>query len=511
MKLQKLLAGCTATLLLQSACIVPQVFAGKTYAYGEDDAGKFGHQSSSAVLARADENKDSEQTEEKPVEEKPKSMSEVIHNPRYADDYIMIEGIDVSKYQSTIDWKAVAADGIDFAIIRLGFRGYSASGALVEDNYFRQNLEGAKAAGIDVGVYFFTQAITPTEAVEEANFVIETLQGTPLEMPVYIDIEDVAADKGRLDSAKLSPELHTLNCDAFCSTIQNAGYQAGIYANMNWLNNKLLANFLESKYPIWLANYKKQTTYEGGYDMWQYTDIGTVAGINGNVDMNVLYSRKVEFVDETIQLPTLDPVMLDFYGSGSLQFESSDPSVAEIDTYGCITPLRNGTTTITARSDNGTSDSVTVTVDTSQLTLSHELLFLTGIGATEKCIAKGMDDTVYWLSTNEKIVKVSPDGTVKAVGYGNAEIIAMDVFGNCSRCTVYVTENKVELGDCNMDGKIDALDAAEVLLFSATNGVNAGDAANHAYTLYDINEDKTVDALDASAILFHSASSGTRR
>ncbi len=509
MKLRKLLAGCTAILSLQSALIIPSAFAGKTYAYGEDDAGKFKHMPSSVILPRAAED-DTAEEEDVPNEEIPEEIKP-IHNPRFADDYVIIDGIDVSKYQTTIDWEAVADDGIQFAIIRLGFRGYGEAGTLVEDNYFRQNIEGAKKAGLDVGVYFFTQAITIEEAVEEANFVLETLQGASLDTPVYLDVEDISYDVGRLDSAKLTPEQITKNCDAFCATIENAGYEAGIYANMHWLNEKMDSDELESKYRIWLANYKTETPYEGEYHMWQYTSQGTVAGISGSVDMNVLYSRKVEFAENAITLKTLSPVTPDFVGDGKLTFTSSDKKVALVDKNGCITPINNGTVTITASSDNGTKDSIEVTINASvQLTLNHSMLFMTGIGSSEQFTAEGTKNVIYWMSSNESVASVTGDGLVEAVGYGSAEITAMDIYGNRSTCRIYVTKNSVKPGDCNADGMIDAMDAAAVLAFSATNGAVSDDNGfNSARRIFDVNQDSAVDALDASAILFLSANSGT--
>ncbi len=509
MKLRKLLAGCTAIISLHSALIIPSAFAGKNYAYGEDDAGKFRHVPSSVILPKVAENNTAAE-EDDPIEEVPEVIKP-IHNPRFANDYIIINGIDVSKYQTTIDWEAVADDGIQFAIIRLGFRGYGEAGTLVEDNYFRQNYEGAKKAGLDVGVYFFTQAITVEEAVEEANFVLETLQGASLDTPVYLDVESISYDTGRLDSAELTQEQITENCDAFCETIENAGYEAGIYANMHWLNEKMNSDELERKYRIWLANYKEQTPYEGEYHMWQYTSQGTVAGISGSVDMNVLYSRKVEFANNSITLDTLSPVTPDFVGDGKLTFTSSDKKVALVDKNGCITPINNGTVTITASSDNGTKDSIEVTINASaKLTLNHSILFMTGIGTSEQFTASGTKNIIYWMSDNENVATVTGDGLVETVGYGNATITAMDIYGNRSTCKIYVTKNPVKPGDCNADGTIDAMDAAAVLAFSAANGAVADEKeADSARRIFDVNQDSAVDAMDASAILFLSANSGT--
>lgn len=193
-------------------------------------------------------------------------------------------GIDVSKWNGRIDWEVVKAEGVDFAIIRCGYRG-SSSGWLIEDPYFYENLEGAKKAGIQVGVYFFTQATDLVEAVEEASMVVSLLGDATLDYPVFIDTEG-AGGNGRADN--LDPETRTAVVNAFCQTVRNAGLEAGVYASRNWyLNNLNVEGLNEPK--IWLAEYRQTPQYEGRYDMWQYTSSGSVAGIEGRVDLNISY------------------------------------------------------------------------------------------------------------------------------------------------------------------------------------------------------------------------------
>lgn len=193
-------------------------------------------------------------------------------------------GIDVSKWNGDIDWDVVKAEGVDFAIIRCGYRG-SSSGCLVEDPYFKQNLAEAKKAGINVGIYFFTQATNMVEAVEEASMVITLLGDNTIDYPVFIDTEG-AGGNGRADG--LDTDTRTAVCQTFCKTIENAGYQAGIYASRNWFKNNLYTQQLDG-YNIWLAEYRQTPMYDERYDMWQYTSSGSVAGINGRVDLNVSY------------------------------------------------------------------------------------------------------------------------------------------------------------------------------------------------------------------------------
>ncbi len=193
-------------------------------------------------------------------------------------------GIDVSKWNGEIDWDRVKNAGVEFAIIRAGYRG-SVTGTLVEDPYFSANIRGASASGIPVGVYFFTQAVNEVEAVEEASAVLRLIREYKLDYPVFIDTEG-AGGNGRADG--LDVDTRTAVCEAFCRTITNAGYGAGVYGSRNWYNNNLHAAQLEN-YCIWLAEYRSAPLYQGYYQMWQYTSKGSIDGIAGNVDMNVSY------------------------------------------------------------------------------------------------------------------------------------------------------------------------------------------------------------------------------
>ena len=195
-------------------------------------------------------------------------------------------GIDVSKWNGNIDWNAVRNSGISYAIIRCGYRG-STTGALIEDPKFRANIQGAQNAGIKVGVYFFTQAVNDVEAVEEASMVLSLIKGYNLSLPVFLDVEATSGNSGRADS--ISVDSRTAVCSAFCQTIQNSGYKAGIYANKTWFNSFINTPSLTG-YKIWLAQYAAAPSYtRTRIDMWQYSSKGTVSGINGNVDMNISY------------------------------------------------------------------------------------------------------------------------------------------------------------------------------------------------------------------------------
>lgn len=193
-------------------------------------------------------------------------------------------GIDVSKWNREIDWEKVKAAGVDFAIIRAGYRG-STTGSLVVDPYFETNIKAATRAGVKVGVYFFTQAVNEVEAVEEASMALELVNEYNLDYPIFIDTEG-AGGNGRADG--LDVETRTLVCDAFCRTVVNAGREAGVYSGRNWFYNKIQVSRLEN-YCIWLAEWRSVPLYDGYYHMWQYTSKGKIDGIEGNVDMNISY------------------------------------------------------------------------------------------------------------------------------------------------------------------------------------------------------------------------------
>ncbi len=200
-------------------------------------------------------------------------------------DKTTFAGIDVSKFQGNIDWNRVKAAGIDFVIIRAGYRGYQ-YGSVVEDPYFETNIKGALAAGIDVGVYFFSQAITEQEAREEAQWTLQKIAPYKITYPVVIDTEYVAG--GRANSMGAMQRTNVMN--AFCTEVKNAGYTPMIYASKSWLENNLVMGYL-NQYDVWLARYAAAPEYTGPFTIWQYSSTGTVDGITGYVDRNIGYKR----------------------------------------------------------------------------------------------------------------------------------------------------------------------------------------------------------------------------
>lgn len=196
----------------------------------------------------------------------------------------LVQGIDVSAHQGVIDWKQVAGDGVEFAILRAGYRGYTV-GNVKEDKMFSLNLAGAKKEGLSVGVYFFSQAITPEEALEEAELVLKLLDGCPLELPVVYDWENINDKDARTNG--LDQETLTACARAFCDRVAQAGYQSMLYVIQHWAYKRYDLSRL-ADVPLWFAQYQEQPDFYYDFQLWQYTSTGSVRGIQGNVDRDVL-------------------------------------------------------------------------------------------------------------------------------------------------------------------------------------------------------------------------------
>ncbi|MCM1058513.1 MAG: glycoside hydrolase family 25 protein [Firmicutes bacterium] len=195
------------------------------------------------------------------------------------------KGIDVSSHQGNIDWNLVAQDGVEFAIIRLGYRGYGKEGNLREDAQFDANIQGAKAAGIKVGVYIFSQAINDDEVLAEAELVLQKIAPYQLDCPVVFDVERTSED-GRMNNISVEERTHlTL---LFCQTIEDAGYTPMIYHNTQMGALMIDVAALED-YDKWYAYYSDQMFYPYEYKIWQYSDKGRIQGIGTNVDLNICF------------------------------------------------------------------------------------------------------------------------------------------------------------------------------------------------------------------------------
>ena len=195
--------------------------------------------------------------------------------------------IDVSSHNGEIDWDKVKGAGIDGVMIRLGYRGYG-DATIVEDDCFQKNIAGAKDAGLKVGVYFFSQATTPEEAIEEAEYVTKKIWGRGVTLPVAFDMEPFMGNERFINhDIKSKTEM----ADAFLKVISKFGYEPILYGNPTWLTNDVDISKL-TEYPVWLAHYTFSTEWPYAFRMWQFTSQGRVNGINGDVDLNLIFDKK---------------------------------------------------------------------------------------------------------------------------------------------------------------------------------------------------------------------------
>jgi len=212
------------------------------------------------------------------------------HNTKF-DTFNKFVGIDVSMHNKTVDFNKVKADGIDFVYVRVGYTGYTKKKlSLNYDPYYQENITNALAAGLQVGVYWYSQALNEEEALQEANMLLNVIGSYNITMPVVYDYEFAGVgEDGRLDSANLSKAQMTANSLAFLNRVSQMGYTPCLYANYSFLKNRVNVSQISSIAKIWLAHYNTSTDYPGDYEYWQYTSDGRVNGISGRVDMNVWY------------------------------------------------------------------------------------------------------------------------------------------------------------------------------------------------------------------------------
>lgn len=230
------------------------------------------------------------------------------HNTRF-DALPKVIGIDVSEHNKTIDFNKVKADGIDFVYVRVGYTGYTKSKfSLNFDPYYQTNIANALAAGLQVGVYWYSQALNESEASQEADMLLNAIAGYNVTLPVVDDYEFAGVgDSGRLDSANLSKDQMTANSLAFLNTVAQRGYVPCLYANKSFLENRVNASQIAQVAKIWLAHYNTVTGYAGDYEYWQFTSDGKVDGISGRVDMNVWYQGAMPNISAQPPVPNASP------------------------------------------------------------------------------------------------------------------------------------------------------------------------------------------------------------
>lgn len=273
-----------------------------------DPAGQATRAEASVILARYDQQR--EAAEEEPEDSEELMEPEALDDPEesaallpnsydsaafvvengfltYQGDAPSYVGIDVSAHQGEVDWERVAAAGVDFVMLRVGYRGYTL-GSIYQDAYFTYNITGALDAGLDVGIYFFSQAVSEAEAMEEARQTLAWIAGYDITYPVVFDWERISGPSSRTRST--TGETVTACARAFCEVVQAAGYTPMVYGNPSDVRDGDLLLEQLTDYPFWLAHYTDgwtPTTFPYHYQMWQYTSDGTVDGIAGRVDLNL--------------------------------------------------------------------------------------------------------------------------------------------------------------------------------------------------------------------------------
>ncbi len=211
-----------------------------------------------------------------------KSGRHVYEDSKYQTSF----GIDISEYVGEIDWERAKNDGVEFAIMRVGYRGYE-TGKFVYDSNLRHYLKGAIEAGVNCGVYFVSQAINEDEAREEAARILEQIYGIDLTMPIYIDIE-AAGGPARTDNLTRNDYTNIIN--AFCEEVEAAGFRGGVYSNETWINKHLNWNDL-TQWDLWFAKYTSVPATDCLFNMWQYSDTIQIDGIQNNCDANIRISK----------------------------------------------------------------------------------------------------------------------------------------------------------------------------------------------------------------------------
>ncbi len=241
-------------------------------------------------------------------------------------DATLLRGIDVSEFQGEIDWEAVAAAGIDFAIVRIGWRGYG-GGSLVEDVHFRENIEGAQAAGLLVGAYFFSQAVNIMEAAEEAVFTKNLLADYRLELPVFFDWETIDVEPARTDGTPA--RTVTDCCVEFCKLLEAAGIRSGVYTYVPAVYRHYILNDLEGL-TIWMGDPGSWPEFYYDHQIWQYSITGVIPGIEENVDLDVLYQPGGTSSIIHIPEPTETPAASDSNAETPAASDSNAEAPAEI-------------------------------------------------------------------------------------------------------------------------------------------------------------------------------------
>lgn len=412
-------------------------------------------------------------------------------------DYTIQNGTDVSVWQGNINWSGLKKGGTQFAFIRLGYRGTSASGGIYIDDKFETNIKNATAAGMPVGVYFYSQAITEAEAKAEAEYCISKLKKYKIELPIVMDFEYSWVNGGlggRLYDAHLSKDKATKVINSFLDTCTNAGYEGMLYANMSTLTDSMNVSQIASKHQIWLAHYTTKTTYAGTYQYWQYSSTGSSKNVESDdldCDFRFVPNKvtALSFEKKSIELDVGASAgyMVNEtpkYNFDTITVTSSDPSVACV-VDGKIYGVSRGTAKITAKSKGGKTAVCTVTV--------KEPLGGYTVAVEEGSVYNGKEIMPQVSVSKEMIVAgtVKANGSMYSLPSSKSSAAASVTKGEKIQIggTVSVSSSKFYLA-INADGKKGFIPAANVttengsvtldtekdLKIEYSNNINAGTA-----------------------------------
>lgn len=318
-------------------------------------------------------------------------FKEYFHNPMF-DDVVRYDGVDVSIFNGNIDWKKVKADGIDFAIIRIGGRFYG-GGGLYPDDLFEQNYKGAKAAGVKIGLYFYSQAKTEAEAEEEVEYIMDMLDGRNIDLPIYMDYECPSGSR----ISKMTKTQGTKNVKAFCEAVEAEGYDAGFYSYPAFINKYVDAEEISSLYPVWVAHYYHTCSYEYDYDMWQYSSGGHVEGISDRVDVNFWYDKTTLRKDLSKITTTIEYIKTQYDG------KAKKPKIT-------VNGLTEGKDYYLSYSDNTEVGTATVTIKGKKEyrgTITKTFEILREMSGTDKVFATSDELRVYGNNRFETAEKIA--------------------------------------------------------------------------------------------------------
>lgn len=355
------------------------------------------------------------------------AFSKYYHNPMF-NDVVRRNAIDVSIFQYDIDWKKVKADGIDYAIIRIGGR-YYGGGGLYPDDYFEKNYKEARAAGVKVGIYFYSQAKNEEEAREEVDYFMDILDGRDLDMPVYMDYECPSGSR----ISKMDKTQGTKNVIAFCKAVESYGYEAGFYSYPAFINKYVNPSQISGTYAVWVAHYHKYCSYAYDYDMWQYTSGGKVNGISGRVDMNFYYDKNTKRKDLSKTAASLE------YIKTAYDEKEKKPKVT-------VSGLTEGKDYFVSYSDNVEVGTATVTIKGKNdykgtITLKFEIL--KELKGSDAVFAKTNELRVYGSNRYETAFSVADTlKTYKGISKFDSVIVASGTNYADALAASYLAEKK---------------------------------------------------------------------